>query len=411
MWIAIILASIAVGVAIAFYLNSSRLKAQQELSEKVAQATAEANAKAEARLLDMFKAASGDALRNNNQAFLDLAKTHLEKYQEMAKAELDKKQTGIFELVKPVKESLERVDLKIQELERARAKADETVFQQVKSLIESQNQLKSETANLVQALRAPQGRGRWGEMQLKRVVEMAGMLEHCDFVQQENVTTQDQGRLRPDLIVKLPGSKNIIVDAKAPLMAYLEALEQQAPERKREKLIEHARQVRKHIELLSRKSYWDQFQPAPEFVVLFLPGEAFFSAALEFDPTLIELGVAQNVIVATPTTLIALLRSVAYGWRQEGLAENARAIGELGKELYKRVADMSTHMGRLGKSLENAVDSYNNTVGSLETRVLVSARRFKDLQSEVQGVEIAALPSIDKKTRALSAPELSSKEQ
>ncbi len=361
----------------------------------------------QSKLTDTFKALSSDALQRNNQSFLDLARTQLEKFQELAKEDLYKRQEAIGDIVKPVKESLQKVDQKIGDLEKSRTQAEATLTQQVRSLIEAQKELRSETSNLVTALRAPQGRGLWGEMQLKRVVEMAGMLEHCDFVVQESVSTE-LGRLRPDLIVRLPGGKNIVVDAKTPLLAYLDAIQLQSFDAKKEKYVEHAKQVRKHLEQLSRKSYWDQFQPAPEFVVLFLPGEAFFSAALEYDPSLIELGVAQNVILATPTTLIALLRSVAYGWRQERLAENARAIGELGKEIYKRLADMGSHLGKVGRNLESSVDAYNAAVATIESRVLVSARRFKELDSSKIGLEIDQIPTIDKKPRAIQAPELES---
>ncbi|MBN8554312.1 MAG: DNA recombination protein RmuC [Deltaproteobacteria bacterium] len=361
----------------------------------------------EEKLSNSFKALSAEALKLNNESFLDLAKTQLEKFQQGANVELDKKHQAVFEMVKPVKESLDRVDHKIQELERARAKSDESLYQQVQNLMLSQKELRAETSNLVTALRAPQGRGRWGEIQLKRVVEMAGMLEHCDFFQQENVQSE-AGRLRPDLIVKLPGKKNIVVDAKTPLLAYLEAIQAVDPIIRRDKFLEHSKQVRKHIEQLARKSYWDQFQPAPEFVVLFLPSESIFSAALEHDPSLIELGVAQNVIVSTPTTLIALLRSVAYGWRQEKLADNAKLIGELGKEVYKRLADMSSHLARLGKSLENSVESYNRAMGTLETRVLVTARKFKELESTAVNVELEVLAPVDLQPRSSQAPELNS---
>jgi DNA recombination protein RmuC len=264
--------------------------------------------------------------------------------------------------------------------------------------------LKSETANLVKALRAPQTRGRWGELQLKRVVEMAGMLDHCDFFEQESTDTEE-GRLRPDLVVKLPGGKNIVVDAKAPLAAYLEALEAPDDDARRRALVDHARQVKDHLTKLGRKSYWEQFQPSPDFVVLFLPGETFYSAALEIDPGLIEYGVEQRVILATPTTLIALLRAVAYGWKQEALTENAREVSALGKELYERLATLADHWSDVGKHLGGAVGAFNKAVGSLETRVLVSARKFRDLKVAPESKEIASTAPLDSVPRALQAQE------
>ncbi|MBM3822795.1 MAG: DNA recombination protein RmuC [Verrucomicrobia bacterium] len=383
----------------------SALETQLEEERKAAADRLRLVQAAEVRLSDAFKALSADALKSNNQAFLDLAKTSLLGQQQSAQTELDKRQQAIQEMVKPVRESLDKIELRIGEIEKVRAGAYEGLVAQVKGLMELQGQLRGETSKLAQALRAPSVRGRWGEIQLQRVVEMAGMIEHCHFTQQQTQES-DTGKLRPDLIVLLPGGKQVVVDAKAPLEAYLSALDAKSDSARESGLMDHARQIRAHVVALSRKSYWDQFQPAPEFVILFLPSESMFSAALEQDPGLIEAGVEQRVILATPTTLIALLRAVAYGWRQERLAANAQAISELGKELYKRLGDLGQHWGRLGRTLESAVENYNKAVGTLETRVLPSARRFRDLEASPLGVEIEALPAVDTTPRRMFSPEL-----
>jgi DNA recombination protein RmuC len=347
-----------------------------------------------------FQAISAEALARNNKAFLELARMSLAETQTAARGDLEKRQQAIQELVAPVRTSLDQVDARIRDLESARAGAYAGLQEQVRSLIETEEHLRAETGRLVNALRTPSVRGNWGEVQLRRVVEMAGMLDHCDFYTQISVESEN-GRLRPDLLVRLPSEKIVVVDAKTPLDAYLRAMEAPDEPTRKTMLAEHARQVRAHMTALGRKTYWEQFVQAPEFAVLFLPGECFFSAALESDPSLIEFGVGQNIILATPTTLIALLRAVAYGWRQEKLAQNAAEISALGKELYKRLSDLGEHWLRMGKSLERAVEAYNSAVGSLESRVMVSARRFAELKTTPLGVEIPALEPVERRVRNL----------
>lgn len=364
--------------------------------------------KAQIRLSDTFKSLSAEALSANNQNFLHLAKSTLEQFQATARQDLGQRQQSIAEMLHPMHQALMKFDGKVNDLEKQRVGAYEVLRQQVSDLVSSQKELRQETSNLVKALRAPSVRGQWGEMQLKRVVEMAGMISHCDFLEQVSTQTES-GRLRPDMVINLPGNKKVIVDAKAPLAAYLEALEATDETIRQEKLQEHARQVRNHVRALGQRAYWDQFDFTPEFVVLFLPGETFFSAALEQDPSLIEMGVKEKVILATPTTLIALLRAVAYGWRQEGIAENARHISDLGRELYKRISDLGTHVNRLGRHLGQAVDSYNQTVGTLERRVLVTARKFKELDTSAPVLD--ELSPLEHNPRALQSDELTVPEE
>jgi DNA recombination protein RmuC len=358
----------------------------------------------EERLNRVFQALSAESLRANNQAFLDLAKATLEKFQSEAKGDLDQRQKAVENLVVPIKDTLEKYDQQIQAIEKSRSEAYGSLSRQVEALLVSQQKLESETGKLVQALRTPQVRGRWGEFQLRRVVELAGMSAYCDFAEQESVKSE-AGRLRPDLTVKLPGGKNIVVDSKAPLQAYLDALEAGSEEERRQCLAAHARQIRNHLQGLSNKAYWNQLKDTPEFVVLFIPGEPFLSAAAERDPQLLEDGVKQRVIFATPLTLISLLRAVAYGWRQEIIAENTRKISDLGKELYERVSTLTKHFRILGQSLNSSVKAYNDAVGTLESRILVSARKFKELGATPQS-EILELPPVEKASRDIQSPEL-----
>lgn len=335
-------------------------------------------AQAREDLADTFKALSGEALRTNNEAFLDLAKTSFTALQAEAKGELLHRHQAVEELVKPLHETLKRYEEHLLAMECSRQSAYGGLDQHLKQLAESHHRLQQETSNLVKALRAPNIRGRWGEITLKRVAELAGMVGHCDFFEQESLETDD-GRLRPDMIIRLPGGRHIVVDAKAVLSAYLEAHEAPEDGQRQEHLRRHAAQIRARMEQLSAKAYWNQFAQAPEIVVLFLPGEHFLSAAHELDPTLTEDGFARRVIVATPTTLIALLHAAAYGWRQEQLSQNAQQAGQLGKDLYERMAVLTDHLDSVGQALSKSVLAYNRAVGSLETRILPAARKFKEL--------------------------------
>ncbi|MBN2145084.1 MAG: DNA recombination protein RmuC [Candidatus Aureabacteria bacterium] len=381
-------------------LTESEIRGQEE--KKSAEEKIVLLNEAHQKLSDSFKILSAEALKSNNQSFLQIAKMEFEKLQMGSKNDLESRQKAIGELIQPLKQSLEKVDKQIQEMEKTRTAAYSGLTEQVRSLASTQIQLQKETSNLVQALRTPVVRGRWGEIQLKKVVEMAGMVNYCDFREQQTTQTEE-GMLRPDLSVYLPGNKTIVVDSKVPLQAYLEALEAKDEDSKSVKLSEHARQLKDHITRLGLKSYWDQFKGnSPEFVVLFIPGEIFFSAALQQDPELIEYGVTKRVIVATPTTLIALLKAIAYGWSQEQITKNTREISLLGKDLFERLQVLSDYFTDLKRGLEKAVESYNKAVGSFETRVMVSARKFKEL-GVTSEKDIPSLEPVDKSIRSLDA--------
>jgi DNA recombination protein RmuC len=362
---------------------------------------------ADGSLRDTFRALSDEALKSNNEAFLALAETKLREVRATAAADIDQRKTAIEHLLEPMARTLSEVDRELKETERRRIESSAQLLQRIASLDTAGQDLRSQTGKLVDALKRPGVRGRWGELQLKRVVELAGMVQHCDFVEQHTVTNGDSDRrMRPDVIVRLPGGKHVVIDAKAPLDAYLKALEAPDEASRQALLCEHARQVRSHVSQLAMKGYATHVQPGPDFVVMFLPGEMFFSAALEHDPELIEFGVEQHVVPASPTTLIALLRAVAYGWQQEAMEENARKISDLGRQLYEAVRVLGGHFDDLGSRMKSSLEAYNKAVGSLEGNVLVKARKFKELQAANAVEDIPALEPIDRVPRMLQAREL-----
>ncbi|TMG76665.1 MAG: DNA recombination protein RmuC [Betaproteobacteria bacterium] len=368
------------------------LAATIEAERKAADEKLKLLSDAKAALSDAFNSLSAAALKSNSEEFLKLAAA---------------REQALSQVISPIKDALGRFEGKIQALEVAREGAYQGLVQQVTQLLDTGKQLRAETSNLVQALRSPVIRGQWGEIQLRRVVEMAGMLNYCDFVEQETVRTEG-GTLRPDLIVKLPAGKSIVVDAKAPVAHFLDAMAVADEAERKTKLQGFARLVRERVAELGRKAYWDQFEETPELVVMFLPGDHFYSAALQEDPALLEYGVEQKVLIATPVNLIGLLRAIAYGWRQEAIAANAKEISELGAELYKRIADLAGHWMDLGRNLTRTVDAYNSAVGSLESRVMVSARRFRELGAASAAADVPMLEPVEKAPRSLKVLDIGS---
>ena len=396
-----LLVGLALGAGVVYLVMRGRVDHERRAAEEKVGAIAQAKEE----LSNQFTALSTAALEQNNARFLQLAEQRLKEQQTAGRTELETQKRDVKLLVKPVEEKLEAVGRVLREMEKERAEAYGGLNRQLVEVTATQQRLHAETANLVTALRAPHVRGRWGEVQLKRVCEMAGMLAHCDFYEQQTVAGEN-GVLRPDVVVKLPGGKDVVVDAKAPLAAYLDAIEAKDEAAREAHLDIYARHVREHIQKLSAKSYSAQFDSSPEFVVMFLPGEVFYSAALERMPDLIEQSVEDSVLIATPTTLIALLKAVAYGWRQERMAESAAQVSTLGRELYQRLSGLSEKVTTLGRRLESSVNAYNETVGTLERRVLVSARKLDEHGVAPDGAELASPAQVDIAVRRIQAPEV-----
>ena len=394
-----------IGALIAYLLTRSKY----EKALVRAETQLESMDLAQSNLSDTFKALASDALGDSSQQFLNLAQKTFEQFMSDAKGDFGKSQEAIKGFIQPLMSSLNKFDEQVRGLEKTRVEAYTKLQEHLTSLNTTQQELRKETGNLVTALRRPEVRGRWGEITLKRVVELAGMVEHCDFFQQVTTTDEEGSRLRPDMIINLPSDRQVVVDSKVPLEAYLEGISAESEDQRTECLTRHAQQLRTHMNNLARKDYWKQFEKTPEFVVMFIPGESFFSCALEQEPALIEEGMEKRVVLATPTTLIALLWAVAYGWRQEQMTENAAKISDLGKDLYSRMHKLADYIKDIGKGLEKATNSYNQAVGSIESRVLPSARKFKDLGVSSTD-EIPTLDPAEKQVRELQAPELSAGE-
>ena len=384
--------------------EAARLHAELDAERRVAAEKIAAIEKAAADSRDIFKSVAADALKDNSAAFLQLARSEFSKEQATAKGELEKREQAVENLVKPISKTLDELREHVTAVEKERKESSGGLNQLLTSLREDQARLQGETKNLVNALRKPSVRGQWGEMTLKRIVELAGLKEHCDFTTQAHVSGEDQA-YRPDLVVHLPAGKQLIVDAKTPLDAYLDALQTDSESEAAAHLQRHARHVRDHINVLGLKSYWEQFPNTPEFVVMFLQNEAFLYAALEVDHTLTDYAAEKKVIIATPTTLIAILKSVMYGWRQEALAENAKKVSELGAEMHRRISAFLGHMTRVGKGIDGAREAYDKAVGALERRVLPQARKFSELGVSVKS-ELEAPKEINATVRSLDVPEL-----
>src|SRR3954451_94679 len=393
---------IALGASVAWLVLRARI--QQEREARAAERAArEQEREAHARLGDSFKALASEALQSNNKAFVDLAKSELARQQVLGQKELDERKVAIDNVMKPIAESLTKVDSKIEQLERERAQAQGALFNHLKTVTSQQEQLARETRNLATALRAPHTRGRWGEMQLRPVCEMAGMIRHCDFVEQERVAADDS-RLRPDVIVKLPGDKRVVIDAKVPLAAYLDAIEATDEDARKLHMQSHVRQMRDHIKKLSAKGYWN-YEDAPEFVVMFVD-EAMYRAAIEEAPSIIEEALEQHVLITTPTSLLALLRTVSYSWRQEKLAESAHEIAELGRELHSRPGTFAGMLSKLGRALNSSVGAFNTAAASFETRLLVTARKLEEHGAASETKQLEAPAQVDAMPRVVQAPQI-----
>lgn len=382
--------------------KNSALTTTIEMQRQTADEKIEALEKSRTQLTDTFTALSSEALKNNNEQFLKLAQENLKQFNLQAQSELSRKEQSIEHLVKPIKEALEKTEKQIREIEHDRKEAYGSISKHLESMAQTQQMLHGETRNLVKSLRRPEVRGQWGELTLKRLVELAGMVEHCDFFEQEHTTTEE-GNIRPDMIVRMPGRREIIIDVKTPLDGYLNAIEADDDQQREQHLQHHARKVRERIRELASKRYWGQFKQSPDFVVLFIPGDHFLSAALEKDSALLEDALTQKVILATPTSLVALLRAVAFGWNQQAITDNAEKIRDLGEDLYKRLCTFTSHLSKVGKSLDSSLEHYNKAVGSFERQVLSGARKFTEM-----GISASKKPEplepIEKLARTLEEP-------
>ena len=383
--------------------ENTRLETELEFERKSSRERNDAYDAMTQQLKDTFTAMASSALKDNNEQFLRLARENLGKFQVKAEENLAKREKAVEHMVKPIREALDKTESQIRKMENERKEAHGALTKHLETMADSHRLLQNETRNLVTALRRPEVRGQWGELTLKRLAELAGMVEHCDFFEQESVQTEN-GKLRPDMIIRMPDRREIVVDSKTPLDAYLAAVEATDDASRKSHLEHHTRNVRERVRELASKSYWEQFPDSPDFVVLFIPGDQFLAAALDLDHSLLEDALSQHVILATPTSFVALLRAVAYGWRQEALAENAEAIREVGQEMYSRLAIFGEHLSKLGRSLNSSVETFNKAVGSFDTRILTSARKFTEMGIKTRK-EIPNPEQIEHTARSIEAPE------